>query len=82
MGILTAVAGMLLAPFIWDAFRHPCKPEKFESVRVPNSLWVVEQWMALCGFGISGPLEIRVANTADGTKMMIATIDDDEDTKL
>ncbi len=83
-GILAVFFALILSPliiaFIWGV--PPCKPERFESVPVPNSPWVVEQWMALCGFGISGPLEIRVANTVDGSEMTIATIDDDGDTKL
>lgn len=82
VGILMVILGFIIAPFIWDVYMHPCKPERLESIAVRDSPWVVEQWMALCGFGISGPLEVRARNTDDGATMTIAVIDDPDHTTL
>ena len=54
-----------------------CKAEKIESLPIPNSDWAVEKWIEVCGFGVSGPSEIRASNAKTKKQILIALSESD-----
>jgi hypothetical protein len=57
IAIVTTAVGIM-----FSACGRKCAPEMLESLPVPGSEWTVEAWLAACGFGINGPLEVRAVN--------------------
>ncbi|MGO8917499.1 MAG: hypothetical protein ACLQJR_16455 [Stellaceae bacterium] len=53
-----------------------------ERLRVPDSQWIVQTWMAACGFGISKPLDVRAVNATSKEIVTVAVIDDPAHTTL
>lgn len=64
--------------FVWK----PCAPEQLDRIFVPNSRWMVETWMAACGFGLHGPLQIYAINTVTMEKLTLAMIDDPSNARV
>jgi hypothetical protein len=76
---IRALATTLVASLIGINLLGSCKecsPEMLERLSVPDSTWIVETWLAACGFGISGPLEVRAVNARSKQIVTVAVVDD------
>jgi len=77
----TALAASLIATNLLGSCKR-CAPEMIERLPVPGTTWIVETWLAACGFGISGPLEVRAVNDVSKEVVTVAVIDDPAHTTL
>jgi hypothetical protein len=81
VGILKIAAlASAIAP-IFSSCGKTCVPERIDSLPIPGSDWTVERWLAACGMGISGPIEIRAINSKKEA-VIVAVIDAPANTSL
>jgi hypothetical protein len=71
----TALAASLIATNLLGSCKR-CAPETVERLPVPDTTWIIETWLAACGLGLSGPLEVRAVNAVSKEIVTIAVIDD------